>query len=62
MTKLTDSSPCPVNGKHNGDKMELVPAEYLDWLRDQDWLKIKYPNVSEYIEDNWSFIESELED
>ena len=51
MSKLTDDSPCPVNGKHNGDKMELVPAGYLDWLRDQEWLVVKYPEVSEYIED-----------
>ena len=62
MSKLTDKSLCPVNGKHNGDRMEDVPADYLDWLREQSWLKHKYPDVSEYIEENWSFIEAELKE
>lgn len=49
MKKLEDSDPMPF-GEHKGKKMEDVPAQYLDWLRGQQWL-YKYPQVKAYIED-----------
>lgn len=56
---LTDLDPMPF-GKYRNYKMCQVPARYLDWLRDQDWLK-KYPGVVQYIEENASRIDQELE-
>lgn len=38
-----------------------VPAEYLDWVIDQDWLW-KWPDVEEYIERNRKEINMELEE
>lgn len=36
-------------GKHKGERLDDVPANYLEWLADQDWLS-KWPKVQEYIE------------
>lgn len=46
-------------GKHKGTKMADVPADYLDWLADQDWLA-KWPEVEAYIADNRDVITQEL--
>lgn len=48
-------------GKYKGESMENVPAHYLDWLRDQDWLS-SWPTVEAYIEDNDSRIDAELDE
>ncbi len=61
MEKLNDNSPCPVNGDNHGILMKNLDAAYLLWLYDQKWLKYKYPEVLEYIEDNMTVLESELE-
>ena len=58
---LTDNDLMPF-GKHKNERMEDVPATYLDWLRDQDWLKASWPEVWQYIQDNEAVIDSELRD
>ena len=61
-TKLLDSSPCPVSGKHTGKPMSAVPAAYLDWLVGQEHLCRKYPEVVEYVARNRHAIDEELDD
>ena len=57
---LTDRDPMPF-GKYEGERMENVPAAYLDWLRDQKWLK-EWPAVEEYIRRNKKEIDFELKE
>lgn len=42
--------------------MGQVPADYLDWLRDQDWVEARWPQVWAYIEGNEDTIDDELND
>ena len=58
---LTDSDKMPF-GKYRGREMRNVPAEYLDWLRDQRWLDDKYPQVAKYIDESELQINQELEE
>jgi len=46
-------------GKYKGLDMDVVPSDYLDWLRGQPWLD-KFPLVEKYLEDNSASINSEL--
>ena len=55
---MNDDDPMPF-GKHKGRKMSEVPARYLDWLRDQDWLA-QWPDVRSYVEDNETVLDEEL--
>ena len=48
-------------GMHKGARMVDVPASYLDWLRDQDWL-MEWPAVEDYIVRNKDLIDYELEE
>lgn len=57
---LKDTDQFPF-GKHKGRRMKDVPAKYLDWLSEQDWLS-SWPRVRAYIEYNRSVIDKELED
>lgn len=57
---LADLDPMPF-GKYRGYKMCQISARYLDWLRDQDWVAKKYPEVLAYIDENASRIDHELE-
>lgn len=57
---LNDDDPMPF-GKHKDQKMGEVPASYLDWLHDQDWIG-EWPNVLEYIVKNRDVIDLELID
>jgi len=57
---LADKDKMPF-GKHEGKPMKDVPAEYLDWLSEQDWLS-KWPRVQAYIDHNRAVIDKELED
>lgn len=61
MTPLKDKDRMPF-GAHKGKPMEKVPAEYLDWLSDQDWLGKSWPAVKAYIDHNRAVIDKELED
>ena len=47
-------------GKHKGEKMEDVPASYLDWLIDQSWID-SWPAIKRYIEKNLDVIHMEME-
>lgn len=60
MKFLSDSSPMPF-GKYKGRKMKTVPAKYLDWLEDQEWIA-SWPQVLQYITQNRDVIDQELED
>jgi hypothetical protein len=57
---LRDNDPMPF-GKHKGTSMKNVPADYLDWLRGQDWIA-KWPMVAAYLDSNKSVIDAELAD
>lgn len=46
-------------GKHQGKKMEDVPASYLLWLWNDD---VQHPDVRAYIEDNMSVLKFENPD
>lgn len=59
---LEDNDPCPVNGKYTGKKMTDVPASYLLWLYDQEWLPIKYPTVYAYITNTLEYLKDECPD
>ena len=48
-------------GKWKGKRMDKVPASYLDWLADQDWIG-SWPRVLAYIEANRKLIDDELEE
>jgi hypothetical protein len=55
---ITDDSRMPF-GMHEGEKFRDIPAKYLLWLGDQEWLETKYPDVYAYIEDNRMALEDE---
>ena len=59
-SSLKDTDPFPF-GQWKGTPMQDVPAEYLDWLSDQDWIS-KWPRVRAYIDHNRAVIDKELED
>ena len=56
---ITDETLMPF-GKHKGKPMIEVPASYLDWLRDEEWLEERHPGIAEYIKDNEDRIDIEL--
>lgn len=45
-------------GKYNGKRIGDVPADYLLWLADQDWI-IKFPEIQTYVEKNRHHLEHE---
>jgi len=57
--KLTDESLFPF-GKYKGEKMQDVPATYLDWLMSTPWID-KWSDVVNYIDDNRAVIDKELQ-
>ena len=48
-------------GKYEHKPIGTVPAEYLDWLMDQNWIA-RFPEVVHYIAANRQHIDKELED
>lgn len=48
-------------GKHKGQDMENVPASYLLWLFEQDWIS-QWPDVKGYIDKNTAGIKKQIED
>jgi uncharacterized protein (DUF3820 family) len=48
-------------GKYKGQDIEDVPASYLAWLGEQDFIG-KFPDVKNYIEKNRKGIEKQIED
>jgi hypothetical protein len=57
-TPWTDKTIMPW-GQYKGESMENVPADYLDWLRQQDWLP-KWPGLDAYIKANKDVIDQQL--
>ena len=47
-------------GKHQGKKLQDVPAEYLDWLIGEPDLPTTHPAIFQYISDNEELIEADL--
>lgn len=48
-------------GKHEGQYLGDIPASYLMWLYEQDWLKEKFPDVNRYIQVNLGALQKEHE-
>ena len=46
-------------GKHKGEKLEDIPAQYFLWLHEQDWFARKYPEVEKYIDNCMDVLEQE---
>jgi hypothetical protein len=57
---LKDADAMPF-GAFRGKPIGKVPAEYLDRLRDANWLDDRFPAVAEYIERNAAAIDKDLE-
>jgi len=47
-------------GKHKGEKLDDVPAEYLLWLWEQEWTKTKWRSLFAYLEDCKEALEQEV--
>lgn len=45
-------------GKHKGEYVGDVPASYLLWLLDQNWIAT-FPDIVEYIEKNRTALDKE---
>ena len=62
---MKNGVPCDTDefpfGKWKGYTYEEVPAHYLNWLSEQDWIS-SWPEVRAYIEHNRAVIDKELED
>lgn len=56
MEDLEDTSPMPW-GKHAGEEMQKVPADYLLWLYEENKCDAR---VRAYIEDNMDVLKVEL--
>lgn len=54
---LDDDSLMPF-GKFKGERMIDVPDWYLVSLRDSDFVEEQWPEVWDYIEDNWNILNS----
>lgn len=48
-------------GKYKGTALIDVPANYLKWLSEQDWIE-DYPIIKNYIEKNMKGILKQIED
>ena len=57
--RLEDDSPMPF-GIHKNERMDQVPAKYLDYIHGKEWIK-RWPSVLDYIERNRDIIDYELE-
>lgn len=40
-------------GKHEGTKLQDLPANYVEWLLEQEWFQDEYPDYYEYLEENY---------
>ena len=54
--KATDETIMPF-GAHKGKKLANVPADYLNWMYENNKL---FPYLAEYVKDNWSVLETEI--
>ena len=59
---ISDGKPRITFGKYKGKTYDEVPSSYLDWLRDQDWVKSRYPDLYNYINKMGDHIDKEIED
>lgn len=56
---LTDEDLFPF-GRFKDKKMKDVPAWYLDYMRDKDWVKTDYPGLWAYLIEKKEVIDNEL--
>ena len=47
-------------GKFKGKRMDEVPSWYLDFVRDMNLARVKYPEVGHYIDRNSNIIDDDL--
>jgi hypothetical protein len=47
-------------GAHKGRRIGAVPAHYLNYIIDMDFVKRSYPEIIRYVSDNRSAIDAEL--
>lgn len=59
---LTDEDICPIQKKHPNTLMRDIPADYLDWLYGQPWLRTRYPKLWAYCVRHEDVITKELRD
>jgi hypothetical protein len=57
---VQDDKPRMPFGKYAGQRLDEVPAEYLDWLDGEESIRM-YPEVAAFIRDNRGWINRELE-
>ena len=55
---MKDTDIMPFGKEHRGKKIGNVPAKFLLWAYDQDWID-KYPDVKEYIKENMDVLTKE---
>lgn len=48
-------------GKYKGQYLDDIPANYLKWLSEQDWIE-DYPIIRDYIKNNWKGIQKQIAD
>lgn len=48
-------------GKHKGKDFDDVPASYMLWLWEQDWIEDAYPDVYSYIKKNLNMLQQDAE-
>lgn len=48
-------------GKYKGQLLDDIPANYLKWLSEQDWIE-DHPTIKKYIDDNMKGIEKQIAD
>lgn len=58
---MTDSNIELPFGKYKGKRLGDVPASYLLWLGDQDWVS-KFPLIEQYIKSEWQYLEKEAKE
>jgi len=46
-------------GKWRGKELGHIPADYLLWLYDQDWLPGSWPDIASYIAENYKALAQE---
>lgn len=49
-------------GKYKGQTLDDVPADYLLWLEEQDWVQEKFPKIVAYVMKNRKAIEMEVKE
>ena len=60
MNEIGDDFVMPF-GRWKGKELGHIPANYLLWLYDQDWLPSSWPEVASYIARNYKSLVEEVQ-